>query len=98
MEDWVEYRDERGSPYYYNLVTSKSTWEKPISLMSSCRVTDHTPSAYAPLRQQLPDTFYSCRIDQRNSRDSLQLISRESWPVNYNDQTPKPYFTTTTST
>jgi len=85
-EEWVEYRDDKGNPYYYNLVTNKSTWEKPISLMSSLGVTKHNPSAYAPLRQQQPDSFYPSRIDQRHSWDSVHLTSRDSLTVSYNTQ------------
>ena len=28
--DFVKYRDEEGTPYYYNLVTEQTQWDTPV--------------------------------------------------------------------
>lgn len=55
--DWAEHKAPDGRTYYYNRVTKKSMWEKPLELMSDVERAGEThwrAAAPGSVRMQQP--------------------------------------------
>eukprot|EP00615_Pteridomonas_danica_P020203 CAMPEP_0114387990 /NCGR_PEP_ID=MMETSP0102-20121206/7635_1 /TAXON_ID=38822 ORGANISM="Pteridomonas danica, Strain PT" /NCGR_SAMPLE_ID=MMETSP0102 /ASSEMBLY_ACC=CAM_ASM_000212 /LENGTH=134 /DNA_ID=CAMNT_0001545291 /DNA_START=16 /DNA_END=417 /DNA_ORIENTATION=+ len=82
MSQWVEYKDAQGQPYYFNMLTNVTSWNKPVTATGAsavpttweCEASPKNWIAYTtdllPQFDQAYNKFVATGVDEQFSFDA----------------------------